>query len=277
VRDGADVTAASETIDQASLANDLALLKDAAAEAGKIALRYFGKNPGVWMKDGSSPVSEADIEVDRYLRERLMAARPDHGWLSEETADNPARLQARRTFVIDPIDGTRAFIDGRETWCVAIAIVEAGRPIAGVLDCPAKGEVYAATSGGGAFKNGARLTVRQPQGQIVVAGPKPLLDAAPESLQRRWQRVSYIPSLAYRVAMVADGSLHATFVKPSSKDWDLAAADLILEEAGGKILDARGNRLAYAGKDVTHGVLVAGSGELLGQMAAVIRDFKAGQ
>lgn len=271
------MTAASETIDQVSLADDLALLRDAAAEASKIALRYFGKNPGVWMKDGSSPVSEADIEIDRYLRERLLAARPDHGWLSEETADNPSRLQARRTFVIDPIDGTRAFIDGRETWCVAVAIVEAGRPIVGVLDCPAKNEVYAAAVGRGAFKNGARLTVRQPEGEIVVAGAKPLLDAAPESLQRRWRRVSYIPSLAYRVAMVADGSLHATFVKPSSKDWDLAAADLILEEAGGKILDARGNQLSYAGKDVTHGALVAGSGELLAQMAAVIRDLKTGQ
>src|SRR5688500_591670 len=100
-------------------------------------MRYFKNKQEVWMKGGTSPVGEADYAVDKFLRETLIAARPHDGWLSEETVDSPARLSARRTFVVDPIDGTRAFIDGRSTWCVAVGVVEAGRPIAGVLDCPA--------------------------------------------------------------------------------------------------------------------------------------------
>src|SRR5690606_32518652 len=117
-------------------AEGLNLIRDAARDAAAIALRYFRKDPQVWWKEGISPVSEADFEVDRFLRERLTAARPDYGWLSEETADNAERLSARRTFVVDPIDGTRAFINGLETWCISIAVVEDGRPVAGVLNCP---------------------------------------------------------------------------------------------------------------------------------------------
>ncbi|RUU48953.1 3'(2'),5'-bisphosphate nucleotidase CysQ, partial [Mesorhizobium sp. M2C.T.Ca.TU.002.02.1.1] len=122
--------------------DDLALLRDAAREAGAIAMGYFGNNPQVWMKGGTSPVSEADHAADAYLRETLLRARPDYGWLSEETADDHARLSARRTFVVDPIDGTRGFLDGLHSWCVSVAVVEEGRSLAGVLECPAKGETY---------------------------------------------------------------------------------------------------------------------------------------
>jgi myo-inositol-1(or 4)-monophosphatase len=270
------VAASVPMTETATLAEDLALLKDAAAEAGRIALRYFKQNPDVWMKGGTSPVSEADIEVDRFLMKRLLAARPDHGWLSEETADNRPRLAARRFFVVDPIDGTRAFIDGRSTWCVSVAIVEDGRPIAGVLECPAKKETYAATLGGEAWKNGVGLSVAAGhEGQIRVAGPAAFLDAAPEALRGRMKRVSYIPSLAYRIAMVADGSLDASFCKPNSHDWDLAAADLILTEAGGRILNADGVPPRYAGPDPKHGALVAGSGDVLDAMVRVIAEDQA--
>ena len=120
-----------------SAGEDLALLRDAAREAGIIAMRYFGNNPQVWMKGGTSPVSEADHAADAYLRDTLLSARPDYGWLSEETADNPVRLSARRTFVVDPIDGTRGFLEGLRSWCVSVAVVEDGRTLAGVLECPA--------------------------------------------------------------------------------------------------------------------------------------------
>ena len=128
------------------LTTDLALVRDAAREAGEIAMRYFRKDPDVWMKEGVSPVSAADIAVDDFLRDTLGRARPDYGWLSEETADSHERLSARRTFVVDPIDGTRAFIAGQRTWCVSIAVVENGAPLVGVLDCPAKDEIYEATA-----------------------------------------------------------------------------------------------------------------------------------
>ena len=249
---------------------DLALLRDAAREAGVIAMRYFGNNPQVWMKGGTSPVSEADHAADAYLRETLLSARPHYGWLSEETADNHARLSARRTFVVDPIDGTRGFLDGLHSWCVSVAVVENGRSLAGVLECPAKRETYWALPGEGAFLNGRRIHVRPPGEAVDIGGPKTLVDMMPEAWQGRLRRTAYIPSLAYRLAMIANGKLDATFVKPNAHDWDIAAADLILSEAGGALLDHGGKPPRYAGEVTSHGALAAGSGELLGVLAGVI-------
>lgn len=248
---------------------DLALIRDAAREGGEIAMRHFRKDPDTWMKNGTSPVTAADIAVDNFLRETLRAARPDYGWLSEETADNAERLSARRTFVVDPIDGTRAFIEGRRTWCVSIAVVEDGAPLAGVLDCPARQEVYEATSHGLAVRNGTVIEVSQTYSKPRVAGPKPMLARAP-AYMRSGAAIPYIPSLAYRIAMVASGEIDATFVKPNSHDWDLAAADLILRRAGGAVLDETGAAPFYAGPQPRHGALVASSGSLLRDMAEMI-------
>ena len=246
------------------------LVREAAREGGAIAMRHFRKDPETWLKNGQSPVSAADIAVDDFLRRTLRAARPDYGWLSEETADGPERLSARRTFVVDPIDGTRAFIDGKRTWCVSIAVVEDGKPLVGVLDCPARDEVYEAALGVPATLNGATITVSPARSSARVAGPKQILDLAP-AYMRSGPAVPYIPSLAYRIAMVASGALDATFVKPNSHDWDLAAADLILRRAGGALLDTNGAPPAYAaGSNTRHGALAAGSGALLRDRADVI-------
>ncbi|RRI01407.1 3'(2'),5'-bisphosphate nucleotidase CysQ [Mesorhizobium tamadayense] len=255
---------------------DLALLRDAAREAGAIAMHYFGNNPQVWMKGGTSPVSEADHAADAYLRETLLKARPDYGWLSEETADDHARLSARRTFVVDPIDGTRGFLDGLHSWCVSVAVVEDGRSLAGVLECPAKQETYWALPGEGAFLNAKRIHVRPLGDTVEIGGPKPLVDRMPQAWQGRLRRMPYIPSLAYRLAMIANGKLDATFVKPSAHDWDIAAADLILREAGGALLDRGGERPRYAGEVINHGALAAGSGELLDVLAGIIATADEG-
>ncbi len=253
------------------LADDLALLTQAAHEAGRIALKYFRRNPEVWLKGGTSPVSEADYAADRYLRETLLAARPHYGWLSEETADDPARLARERTFVVDPIDGTRGFLEGQREWCVSVAVVEHGRTLAGVLDCPAKEQTYIATRAGGAFRDGKRLTLVKPDRAPTIGGPGWMIDALPPEIRQTVRRAQYVPSLACRLAMVADGTLDATFVKPNSQDWDLAAAHLVLEEAGGMLLDESGLAPTYAGADTGHGSLVAGSGALLAAMAVTIR------
>lgn len=265
---------ANEAMEHTALAADLALIRDAAREAGEIAMRHFRNDPEVWMKNGSSPVSAADIAVDAFLREVLLAARPDYGWLSEETADNLERLVARRTFVVDPIDGTRAFIQGRCTWCVSIAVVEAGAPLAGVLECPARSEFYEAAGNGPALLNGAAIRVAHAEAAPRVAGPNAMLQRAP-SWVRGGPAIPYIPSLAYRIAMVASGALDATFVKPNSNDWDLAAADLILRRAGGRLVERDGAMPLYAGADPRHGALAAGSGRLLGALTDVIAAMEA--
>jgi myo-inositol-1(or 4)-monophosphatase len=259
-------------VDATGPTDDLALLRDAAREAGAIAMGYFGKNPEVWMKGGTSPVSEADYAADKYLRKTLLAARPDYGWLSEETADDPARLSARRTFVVDPIDGTRGFLQGLDTWCVSVAVVENGKSIAGVLECPAKRETYWAVPGGGAFLGDNRIMVRKSRPRMEIAGPKPLVDLLPADWLERLIRAPYIPSLAYRLAMVAGGALDATFVKPNAHDWDIAAADLILREAGGDLVTQAGQAPSYGGETIRHGALAAGSGDLFAAMADVIAN-----
>ncbi|MDR7032690.1 3'(2'),5'-bisphosphate nucleotidase CysQ [Mesorhizobium sp. BE184] len=265
----------TDTAGIAAAAEDFDLLKNAAREAGVIAMGYFGKSPEVWMKGGTSPVSEADYAADTYLRETLLAARPDYGWLSEETADDPARLSARRTFVVDPIDGTRGFLEGRSTWCVSVAVVEAGRSLAGVLECPARQETYWAMRGQGAFRNGRPIRTGELGEILNIAGPKALLDRLPQAWQGRMNRVPHIPSLAYRLAMIADGSLDATFVKPNAHDWDIAAAELILTEAGGHLFDSRRRTPSYAGEITELGALVAGSTALVDELIDVLADAQS--
>ncbi len=255
--------------------DDLPLLRDAAREAGAIAMCYFGNDPRVWMKGGTSPVSEADHAANTYLREALLAARPGYGWLSEETTDDPARLSAPRTFVVDPIDGTRGFLEGQRAWCVSVAVVEHGRTLAGVLECPAMNETYWALPGQGAFRNGKRIAVREPGDKIEISGPKQLIDLIPDGWQGWLKRAPHSPSLAYRLAMIANGTLDATFVKPNAHDWDIAAADLILREAGGRLLDPHGRAPFYAGEVIRHGALAAGSGELLAVLVDVIAGLDA--
>ena len=159
------------------------------------------------MKAGSSPVSEADYAVDRFLRETLLAARPDYGWLSEETADSAARLSARRTFVVDPIDGTRGFLEGRDIWCVSAAVVENGRPLAGVLEVPGPRGNLRGAAGARRLQErcGASWCGLRRGAADHRAGRSRWIDADAAALARRLERRAYIPSLACRIAMIADG------------------------------------------------------------------------
>ncbi|MGB8818945.1 MAG: 3'(2'),5'-bisphosphate nucleotidase CysQ [Rhizobiaceae bacterium] len=256
--------------------DDLALLKHAAAEAGRIAMGYFRKDPKISWKAGMSPVTEADLHVDRYLQAALMAARPHYGWLSEETEDDQSRLGKLRTFVVDPIDGTKAFIEGRDIWCVSIAVVENGRTLSGVLDCPARTEVFESAKGSGSYLNGRLLAMAEPQAPLRVAGPKQFVTPFAGSVNRTVEMVGHVPSLAYRIAAIACGQFDATFIKPDAHDWDLAAADLILAEAGGTLVNASGDRPAYAGAAVAHGVLVAGHDDLIAPMLGVVAQTAIG-
>jgi myo-inositol-1(or 4)-monophosphatase len=235
-----------KTSSMTTYVDDLALLEEAGREAARIAMSYFGKEPQVWIKPGDSPVSEGDLAVDAYLKETLLKARPDYGWLSEETADDPARLDCDRVFVVDPIDGTRAYIAGQETWCVSIAVVEKGAAVAGVLNCPVLEEVFLAARQQGATLNGRPMAKRNGGEHLPVAGPKVMRDAMDRLGKERvpvWPR--HIPSLAYRLAMVAKGDLRAAYARARSHDWDLAAAAIILAECDAGLFD-----VTVSGKDV---------------------------
>lgn len=242
---------------------DLELLIDAARHAGQIALRFFRKDPKVWWKEGNSPVSEADYAVDLYLKQRLLGARPDYGWLSEETDPAALAMEAvlrpARFFVVDPIDGTRAYIRGEDTWCVSIAVVENGRPVAGVIDAAAKAEVFSAVAGGPAHLGGMPLAVTNagPNGRLTVSMPDPVRKRLDAGTGSRLDFAHNAPSLAYRLALVACGRLDGTLIRAHANDWDIAAGDLILEQAGGALVDGGGRSGHYEIQGRRHGVLVA--------------------
>jgi myo-inositol-1(or 4)-monophosphatase len=246
--------------------DDLALIRKAAREAGEIALSFFGKEPEVWWKnEGRSPVSAADFAANDCLQNLLLKARPHYGWLSEETDDDSERLGRDTVFVVDPIDGTRAFIAREKTWCVSVAVVHQGVPVAGVLFAPALEEEFTATADGPALKNGMtiRVSEEKPGAPREIAVAEDMLGHFPKAFRDTLHRIRHVPSLAYRLAMVADGRIDGTVVKRNSHDWDLAAADLILARAGGRLLDLKGNRLVYNRADVKQDVLCGGAEHVL--------------
>ncbi len=258
-------------------------ITDAARRAGEIALRDFrlgeATSAQVHAKHGGSPVTAADLAVDRYLSERLRAAFPEAGWLSEETADDSARLDKASLLVVDPIDGTRAFLAGDPRWTVSIALVLEGRPIAGVVHAPALGETYAAALGGGATLDGApiRASARPALDRALVGGPKSMIAALAEAAGVEFAAAPRIPSLALRLARVAGGALDIGLASANSHDWDVAAADIVLGEAGARLTDAHGQFLRYNTHKTHHGALLACGANLAPALVAAARLALAGR
>lgn len=253
---------------------DLELLVSAAREAGAIAKGFFGRSPQTWTKAHDSPVTEADFAADRFLFETLVGARPDYGWLSEETADTPERLSRRRVFIVDPIDGTRGFIEGNPDWCVSVAIVEDGVPVVAALAVPAREEWFEAVSGGGARLNGEPIAVGLPSGgPLRFAGPARHMRALSDGgLAVGERRVT--PSLAYRMTLVAAGRLDLATASPNAHDWDLAAADLLVHEAGGTLCTAAGEAVRYNRPEPRHPALLAGATGLVARAEAFVLDVE---
>lgn len=226
--------------------DDLALLVAAAEAAGEIAKRHFGKEPRVWDKgQGQGPVSQADLEIDEMLRDRLRGARPDYGWLSEESAE--AEGAGGRRFIIDPIDGTRAYLDGQTGFAHALAVVEHGAPVAAVIYLPLRDLCYTAARGAGASRNGVVMAV---SARAQVTGAE-LLVARPQLAPEHWPggvpnvARHFRPSLAWRMALVADGQFDAMLTLRPTWYWDSAAGALLIAEAGGVVSDGHGAMLSF--------------------------------
>ncbi|HKR89459.1 MAG TPA: 3'(2'),5'-bisphosphate nucleotidase CysQ [Phenylobacterium sp.] len=228
-------------------ADDLALIVEAAHAAGELAMALRDAGLDVEYKAGNSPVTNADLAADALLTTRLRPARPQYGWLSEETADDPSRLAAPRLFVVDPIDGTRAFAKGDPYWTVCVAVVEAGRPTAGVVFAPQLGETYAAAAGGGATLNGRPIHASAAcaiDGCGMIAHPRMFKH---QDWPKPWPDmvIARRNSTAYRLCLVASGAADATVTFAAKHDWDLAAADLIAAEAGAYVGDHTGHAFIY--------------------------------
>ena len=244
---------ASETVDRGALARHVAA---AVREAGALALKSFKAPIKSWFKHGNSPVSEADLAVDALLRERLDATGVAAAWLSEETEDDPVRLAADAVWIVDPIDGTRAFLAGLPDWSIAVALAEAGRPTLAAIYVPVTDELFFATAGAGATHNARPIAATD--GSSLVGARA----AGPERRLGRLAPLGVVPepkvhSLALRIARVAQGRLDIALAGPNGHDWDLAAADLLVHEAGGVLTTLAGATLLYNRPTLTHGALLA--------------------
>lgn len=212
-----------------------------AAEAGAMALGQWRGDFAQWEKSPGHPVCEVDLTVDRWLRKELERLDPNAGWLSEETADTAERLLQSKAWVVDPIDGTRDFIRGRPGWAVSVALVEGGKVVLGVLDAPARHQQWRASAGHGAFLNGTRLKVTDRDelpGARVPADTLPKTDADLVGVPRP-------NSIALRIAMVAAGEADLVATLRWGREWDIAAAYLIAQEAGAIVTDALGRPIRF--------------------------------
>ncbi len=245
-------------------AHDLALLTHAARAAGDIAMRFWRQTPKVWEKpDGTGPVTEADLAVNAMLADTLRDARPDYGWLSEEDEDTTARQSTRRQFIIDPIDGTRAFMAGEEGFAHSLAVAENGTVIAGVVYLPALDRLYTATATGPALKDGEPIFASTRAG---IDGAT-LLTTPPNLSPEHWPggvpaiKRSFRTSLAYRLCLVAEGRHDGMLTLRDAWEWDIAAGALIAARAGAVVTDRHNGPLIFNTPDAKRpGVLAAAPG-----------------
>jgi myo-inositol-1(or 4)-monophosphatase len=255
--------ASEASLNGSSLAREAAAIEEAVREAGAVALSARLASSRNWRKADGTPVSDADLAVNRLLEERLRDAFPDYGWLSEETGDSPERLERERIWVIDPIDGTSAFLSGDSGWCIAVALVEHARPVAAGVYRPVSDQYFAAERGAGARLDGRPIHVSRREaleGASLVVKPRVLkLDI----WQRPWPQVktAMTPSIALRLCAVACGKEDGTFGLGAKSDWDLAAGDLIVHEAGGRMSDLDGRTMRFNRPETRqNGFLAAGAG-----------------
>jgi myo-inositol-1(or 4)-monophosphatase len=226
-----------------------------------------------WTKAGSSPVCDADVAVDRLLRERLSTEGNGVAWLSEESVDDPARLSARYVWIVDPIDGTRAYLAGLPDWAVSVALVADGRPVTACLYAPVTDEFFMAVAGNGATRNGVAIAASGGASiaQARIAGPKGLLERL-AGVAPPFAAMPRVPSLALRLARVAQGTFDAAIAGGNSHDWDLAAADLLVHEAGGAITPFGGGPVIYNRPVPRHGTLVAAGLDRHATLIDLLRD-----
>jgi myo-inositol-1(or 4)-monophosphatase len=227
------------------LKDDATLLFDSVREAGAIALQLVKQGVRHWNKPDGSVVTEADLQIDSFLKQRLHGARPHYGWLSEESPDTPARLICERLWVLDPIDGTNSFVNGTDGWCIGVALVENGRPVLSALFRPAIDEFFWAAVGSGAYCNRALLVPRDAQtlqnAELLGTGraAKILMQQGVNGMV-----APHIP-LLLRLAFVASGRADIALSYGNKNDWDLAAGDLLMQESGAKLTDLDGHQMIY--------------------------------
>jgi myo-inositol-1(or 4)-monophosphatase len=240
-------------------AEEMEVAEKAATEAGKIIMALYGKDYRIEQKSKNNPVTAADLEANRKIHEIILGRYPEDGWLSEENKDNPKRLAVSRVWVIDPIDGTKEFIEGIPQFAVSIALVEDGRAVVGVVYNPVEEEFYRAAKGAGATLNGRSIRVSSRE----KAEGASLLTSRSEPRGKFESfaaicRLKAVGSIAYRLALIAAGRGDGTLTFRSIHEWDICAGVVMVEEAGGLVMNGSGKRMMFNQKDaVCHGMIAS--------------------
>ena len=222
---------------------DAELLFSAVQDAGAMGLELSRQNVRNWAKPDGSTVTEADLQIDAFLKSRLHGARPDYGWLSEESNDTPDRLSRNRLWIVDPIDGTNSFVNGTDGWCIGAALIEDGQPILAALYQPKADLFYAAALGHGAFCN--RVSMKPNDGSGFAGATLLGTGRALKLLPGVEAAASPNIPLLLRLAHVASGKADIALSLGMRNDWDLAAGHLLVQEAGGLITQSTGVLMIY--------------------------------
>lgn len=263
------------------LMTTLALMTQATHEAGEVIMTHY--RPGqtvsataeVREKSHNNPLTKADLEADALLRQRLLASHPHCGWLSEETADNPDRLQHRWIWVVDPIDGTKEFIMGIPQFAISVALVAEGQPVAACIHNPASKETFTALAGGGAQFNGCAMHTSANQkliGASCLASRSETQRGDWNGFKTEWQ-ITTMGSIAYKLALVAAGRFDMTFTLTPKNEWDFCAGALLVQEAGGRITHKNGDPLQFNQANPSVRSVLATNGPLHSQLLVRLRDI----
>lgn len=232
-----------------NLSRDLDLLVSAVKKGGAVAMKSFGrKDLNSWLKNGVEPVTEVDMEVNGVLKKDLLGERQDYGWLSEESTDDKTRLSKKYVWVVDPIDGTRAYMKGTPDFCISVALLEDHIPVLGVTYAPALNKFFHAAKGEGAYLNGKPIHVTEPK---IVAGIRLQSDDGYIGNAKRWGipwpdiDVEKFQSFALRLAAFAGGEADAVLSAKPKSEWDVAAGAVLIPEAGGVLCDQDGQPFSF--------------------------------
>lgn len=242
--------------------NELKSAIDAAREAGSIIMQYYKSKYEIRDKSYHNPVTTADNAADKYLRETLTKEYPNYGWLSEETVDSAERLQNSRTWVVDPLDGTKEFIEGVPHFVVSIALVDDGEPVIGVLYNPASKELFSATRGMGAFLDGKKISCST----LLNFKEMVILNSRSETRNGLWKPYSNdfkeqraIGSVAYKLGLTSAAKADVFASLRPKNEWDVCAGHCIIREAGGEMATLYGNPITYNNEKtlITPGIIAA--------------------
>jgi len=247
--------------------HELEVLRKAVRQAGQQALKLAAEGFETHIKKDRSPVTTADLAVNQILHEVLLTAFPHDAWLSEETPDDLRRLENKRVWIIDPIDGTKYFMRGVPQYAISVALVEAHQPVVAAVYNPATDELFSAVRGTGAWLNGEPVHVTPARdGRPVILVNPPALERGVFRAIEAAAECRPMGSIAYTLALVSAGRADATLNLDGLNEWDVAGGVLLIEEAGGTVMDRNGSPLSFNQSNTTIRGILAADKDLLNRL-----------